>query len=169
MAPRSPNPVWWSSERDGRAATLQPRVKVWFEADGRLLLSDFRVGLLEQVEETGSLAAAAAQLGLSYRRAWGKIKELEVNLGTALVASTAGGKRGGATRLTPAGRRLVRCYRAFRSRAERAVAEAFAAAFLEGVTVDSEAATTSTAEDCAASPGIRRVRHHPPRGTEVVP
>ena len=38
-------------------------------------MSDYRLQLLVFVAETGSLAEAAQQMGLSYRRAWGKVKD----------------------------------------------------------------------------------------------
>src|SRR5688572_2352006 len=53
---------------------MEPRVKLWLESEGRLALSDYRLRLLELIEERESLADAAGELGLSYRRAWGKIK-----------------------------------------------------------------------------------------------
>ena len=54
---------------------LAPRSKVWLERDGQVVLSDWRVELLETVEATGSLARAADQLGVPYRTAWYKLKE----------------------------------------------------------------------------------------------
>lgn len=104
-----------------------PRQKLWLEADGRLVMSDYRVRLLELVAETGSLAEAAAALGLSYRRAWGKVKELEANMGRALVRSEVGGAGGGRTALTPDAEALVAAYRRFQERVEREVERAYAA------------------------------------------
>lgn len=108
---------------------LHPHVKLWLERDGRLALSDFRMRLLEHVAETGSLARAAGRMHLSYRRAWGKIKELEENLGVDLVASESGGAGGGHTSLTPEGRRLLAAYQTFQRRVDEAMREAFDAAF----------------------------------------
>jgi molybdate transport system regulatory protein len=102
-----------------------PRAKLWIESDGRLVMSDYRLRLLELVAETGSLAGAAATLGLSYRRAWGKVKEIEANLGLRLVASEVGGAGGGHTSLTPRAAALVEAYREFQERADAAVADAF--------------------------------------------
>ena len=102
-----------------------PRQKLWLEHDGRLVMSDYRVRLLELVAESGSLAHAATVLGLSYRRAWGKVKEIEANLGMPLVQSAIGGAGGGHTTLTPEGQELVRAYRRYQARLERAMAEAF--------------------------------------------
>jgi molybdate transport system regulatory protein len=86
---------------------MEPRVKLWLEQDGRLVLSDYRVRLLRLVQQTGSLAQAAQEMQLSYRRAWGKIRELERNHGALLVRSDAGGAGGGSSRLTPEAERLL--------------------------------------------------------------
>ena len=95
-------------------AGLEPRIKLWVERDGFLVLSDYRARLLQQVAETGSLAEAAQRMGLSYRRAWGKIREIEQNLGVRLVQSDVGGAGGGGSRLTREGERLVALYKRFR-------------------------------------------------------
>lgn len=102
-----------------------PRQKLWLEHDGRLVMSDYRVRLLELVAESGSLAHAATVLGLSYRRAWGKVKEIEGNLGMPLVQSAIGGAGGGHTALTPQGRELVEAYRRYQARLQEAMERAF--------------------------------------------
>ncbi len=104
-------------------------MKLWVEANGKLALSDYRIRILEIVEERGSLADAAAELGLSYRRAWGKVKEMEGNLGFRLVTSQVGGAGGGHTGLTPAGRELLARYRRFQQLARDAVEAAFRTTF----------------------------------------
>ena len=106
-------------------ATFIPRHKLWLEHEGRLVMSDYRVRLLELIADSGSLAHAATEMGLSYRRAWGKVKELEANLGIPLVQSEVGGAGGGHTTLSPEGRALVAAYRRFQERVDRSVAEAF--------------------------------------------
>ena len=106
-------------------ATIAPRLKLWLEHDGQLVMSDFRVRLLELVAETGSLARAAAEMRLSYRRAWGKVKDLEANLGFPLVHSEVGGAGGGRTSLTPQAVELVAGYRRFQARLAREVGDAF--------------------------------------------
>lgn len=100
---------------------MEPRTKIWIEDGGKLVLSDYRVRLLRLIDETGSLAEAAAQMQLSYRRAWGKLKEIEANLGVRLVESAAGGAGGGGSRLTPDGRRYVEMYDRFRRASEQAL------------------------------------------------
>lgn len=91
----------------------QPRIrtKVWVERGDAVLLSEWRVALLEAVAETGSLAAAAARLGVPYRTAWDRIKETEARLGVKLLATESGGAEGGGSRLTPAAADLVARFR----------------------------------------------------------
>ena len=113
----------------GERLPLEPRIKLWVEKDGRLALSDYRVQLLRHVGETGSLAEAAQRMGLSYRRAWGKVREMEQNLGVKLVESEAGGVGGGGSRLTPQGERLVALYARFRRAMERDLGKEFQEVF----------------------------------------
>ena len=82
---------------------VQARVKLWVEKDGLLVFSDYRAELLDHIGKTGSISGGAERMGLSYRRAWGKIKEIEHNLGVRLVRSEAGGLGGGRSKLTPEG------------------------------------------------------------------
>ena len=84
-------------------------------------MSDYRLRLLQLVADTGSLAQAAAAMGLSYRRAWGKVKELEANLGFPLVRSEVGGAGGGHTALSDEGRALLEAYRRFSERMDEAL------------------------------------------------
>jgi molybdate transport system regulatory protein len=86
---------------------VRPKLKLWLEKEGLLVFSDYRAGLLRLIKQTGSLADAAQQSGLSYRRAWGKIREIEQNLGEPLVESARGGPGGGRTHLTQLGEQML--------------------------------------------------------------
>ena len=108
---------------------MEPRSKLWIEKDGKLALSDYRVRLLRLIDETGSLSEAAIAMQLSYRRAWGKLREIEQNLGVKLVETSIGGAGGGGSRLTPEGKLLVERYDRFRAAAERDLARSFAQSF----------------------------------------
>ena len=83
------------------------RTKTWLEIDGRFVVGEHGVELLRQVDDTGSLAAAARACGWSYRHAWGYIKNAEVVVGEPLITVHPGrGKRRGAV-LTRLGRELL--------------------------------------------------------------
>ncbi len=106
-------------------AERAPRMKLWLEADGKLVMSDYRVRLLEAIADTGSLSKAAESMRLSYRRAWGKLKEIEDNLGYALVRSESGGASGGRTVLTEDALAFIAAYRRFQERVTADMDRAF--------------------------------------------
>lgn len=118
---------------------LVPRMKLWVEWDGGMILSDFCVTLLHEVAETGSLSRAAGAAGMPYRQAWGKLKELEQSLGAPLLESARGGSAHGSSRLTPLAADLAARFQQFRAQAERAVEQAFVSAFA-GLCLDQLAA-----------------------------
>src|ERR1700744_1776447 len=60
------------------------------DVDGREASLSAAVPLLLLVFQTGSIAQAAAAKGLSYRHAWGLLREIETRLGGALIAKSRG-------------------------------------------------------------------------------
>lgn len=86
---------------------MQPKFNVWLEEDGQVVLSLWRVQLLEAIAATGSISAAAKQLDLPYRRAWEKVQEIERGLGVPVIVTAVGGAGGGGAQLTPAGERAI--------------------------------------------------------------
>src|SRR5262245_31671274 len=93
---------------------MAPHLRVSVLEDQRTVFGDHEMRLLEAIAREGTLTNGAATLGLSYRTAWGKIRDVEAALGSKLVLSTVGGSRGGSSRLTPEGERLVGQYVRFR-------------------------------------------------------
>lgn len=85
--------------------------KVWVERDGVVLMSEYRAQLLEAVEEKGSVAAAAEALGLPYRTAWKKLREMEEAAGMPLLDSGSGGAGGGQSALTEHALEMVHAFR----------------------------------------------------------
>lgn len=79
-----------------------------------------KIALLEAVAEHGSISAAGRALGMSYRRAWTLIEQMNVGFGQAVVEAQIGGKAGGGARLTPLGADLAAQYRAIERAAEQA-------------------------------------------------
>jgi molybdate transport system regulatory protein len=125
---------------------MQPGLKLWVERDGRLVLSDLHVMLLDAVGEIGSLTGAAACHGISYRQTWRLIRDVESNLGATLVRSVKGGSGHGASRLTPLAQELIRRYQALHTRLSSEVEAAFTDAFgPDGALLDALLATRSGA------------------------
>jgi molybdate transport system regulatory protein len=88
-------------------AGLTPRVKVWFEAADGYGFGAGLVAILQAVERAGSIKAAAAELGRSYRHIWDRVKEAERAVGVTLVETHVGGQGTQRSALTPDGRRVV--------------------------------------------------------------
>jgi molybdate transport system regulatory protein len=86
-----------------------------------------KIALLEAVRENGSISAAARSLGMSYRRAWLLIDELNRSLKSPATISEQGGQSGGGCVLTPVGEDIVRLYRDVERIADSACAEQIAA------------------------------------------
>ncbi|HEY8691606.1 MAG TPA: LysR family transcriptional regulator [Chloroflexota bacterium] len=109
---------------------LRPRCKIWLESDaGEVALSDWRVQLLEAVDQHGSLAEAARQLAVPYKTAWYKLKDMEATIGVALLLTSSGGKGHGGASLTEAGQEAVRRYHAIVDGLDGEVRERFDAEF----------------------------------------
>jgi molybdate transport system regulatory protein len=71
-----------------------------------------KIGLLEAIQRGGSLSEAARQLGMSYRRAWLLLDELNRSFTEPLVTTAIGGAHGGGAELTAAGVSLIGAFRA---------------------------------------------------------
>lgn len=82
-----------------------------------LAIGPGKVSLLEHIQATGSITAAAKALGMSYRRAWVLLDETNRCLTRPAVETATGGSRGGGTRLTATGQALIREYRALEAEA----------------------------------------------------
>jgi 8-oxo-dGTP diphosphatase len=87
------------------------RIKTWLLKEGEFLLSEGRSKLLQHIADEKSLVKASEKMGMSYRHAWGTIKEIEEQLGKKIVRSVRGGKEGGMTTLTSTGKEILREYK----------------------------------------------------------
>ncbi len=89
------------------------RYEIWLEKiDTEKVLTGEGFGLLLEIERAGSLMEAANNLKISYRKAWGMLKEVELHLGFPLVKRQRGGASGGRTVLSSEGKELLDAYRA---------------------------------------------------------
>ena len=82
-----------------------------------------KIALLEEIDRSGSISAAGRALGMSYRRAWLLVDELNKLFGVPVVTTQSGGSQGGGASLTPLGSDLVARFRALEQAAEPLVRE----------------------------------------------
>ena len=90
------------------------KAKFWVTLGPRTLFGDGKADLLEAVDRLGSLRSAAQSMGMSYRYAWGLLRELDQAAGFPFLEHSGSGPRT-SLRLTKKGRRFIDAYRAFRA------------------------------------------------------
>jgi molybdate transport system regulatory protein len=88
---------------------LVPRLRV--VADDTIVLGPGKADLLEAIGRLGTLRDAAAEMGMSYMRAWKLVGVMNEAFREPLVITTRGGTEGGRAELTPAGREALKLYR----------------------------------------------------------
>ena len=94
----------------------------------RVLAGDFpamgpgKARLITLIADTGSISAAAREMGMSYRRAWQLVEALNKSFSEPVVLTAVGGRRGGGAMVTGFGRRVVERYRGMEAKASAAIA-----------------------------------------------
>jgi molybdate transport system regulatory protein len=81
-----------------------------------------KIQLLEAIRDKGSITGAGRALGMSYKRAWELVDQLNTCFRDPVVTARAGGQQGGGAALTELGERIVKRYRAIEAAAEKAAA-----------------------------------------------
>ena len=81
-----------------------------------------KAALVETIDRTGSISAAAREMGMSYRRAWDLVDTMNRCFAEPLVLTATGGAGGGGAAVTAFGHDVVRRYRAMEVKAARSVA-----------------------------------------------
>lgn len=76
------------------------------------MLGPGKIELLEAIRATGSISAAGRAMGMSYKRAWSLVEEMNAAFREPLIASARGGAGGGGAHLTAAGETVLAHYHA---------------------------------------------------------
>jgi molybdate transport system regulatory protein len=103
---------------EARQALLTIRID--FGACGNL--GPGKVTLMELISQHGSISAAGKEMGMSYRRAWLLVDEINQIFRKPLVEKQMGGSGGGGAQLTAFGRDVVNRYRSIEVAAATAAA-----------------------------------------------
>jgi molybdate transport system regulatory protein len=109
------------------AASSNAHVRVRIDFDSGSSIGPGKIALLERIGACGSLSQAARELGLSYKRAWNLLDDLNHAFAEPVVATTTGGARGGGAQLTGFGQALIARYRKIEVAAEAAARREFRA------------------------------------------
>ena len=105
------------------------RSKIWIERRDGVVISDWRVELLEAIDTHGSLRRAAEQLNVPYRTAWDRVNATEAALGIRLLETESGGADGGSSHLTPQAREVCRRFRRVTSGVQEVISRRFQTEF----------------------------------------
>ncbi|WP_427025883.1 winged helix-turn-helix domain-containing protein [Aureimonas ureilytica] len=112
---------------DANSPAASPRLashvtRLRFVFGDKQMLGPGRVDLLEGIGATGSIAAAGRRMGMSYKRAWTLVEELNATFDAPLVEMHRGGAGHGGARLTAFGDEVVARYRQMQAASDRAIA-----------------------------------------------
>lgn len=94
--------------------------------DDAVAMGPGKAELLEGIAATGSIAAAGRRMGMSYKRAWLLVEEMNAMFAEPLVGAAKGGAGGGGARLTSLGERVLTAYRGLEAAAAKAGAKELA-------------------------------------------
>ena len=105
----------------GKAESRQARPQLRVMLRSAIAMGPGKASLLEAIERTGSISAAAREMGMSYRRAWMLLDTMNQCFREPVVATNTGGSGGGGASVTPMGREILTRYRAMVDKASAAV------------------------------------------------
>jgi molybdate transport system regulatory protein len=91
------------SDADRYPRLIRPRIELL----PGLVIGPGKVELLQAIARRGSIAAAARELGMGYKRAWSLLEVLNKGFGEPVVRAKPGGLRGGGAVLTTLGSSIV--------------------------------------------------------------
>jgi molybdate transport system regulatory protein len=99
-----------------------PRLRFRVVLNAEHALGPGKADLLEAIAQAGSISAAGRALGMSYKRAWQLVDNLNRSFAHPLVQASKGGGRGGGATLTPTGIKALAAYRGLEQKMTKAAA-----------------------------------------------
>jgi molybdate transport system regulatory protein len=89
-----------------------PKLTLRVELGSGRALGPGKIRLLEAIDTSGSISQAGRNLGMSYRRAWMLVDDMNNCFRDPVIEAHPGGPHGGGATLTPFGKKLIERYRA---------------------------------------------------------
>ena len=102
-----------------QASQPRPRLRVLLGTE--IAIGPGKADLLDAIARSGSISAAAREMGMSYRRAWNLVEVMNRSFRNPLVETLTGGSGGGA-QVTELGADVLTRYRTMETKAAVAVA-----------------------------------------------
>ncbi|MDX1352132.1 MAG: LysR family transcriptional regulator [Thiomicrorhabdus sp.] len=95
----------------GEAYSNNIRARFWITGTHSGYIGIGRIQLLEKIAEHGSMSQAAKSMGMSYKKAWKLIEELNAMYDQPLIIKAKGGKSGGGSVLTEKGLKVIQNFK----------------------------------------------------------
>jgi len=99
--------------------TPKPQIRILFRK--AIAMGPGKAELLQSIERSGSISAAAREMDMSYRRAWLLVDTMNQSFKQVLVSTETGGQRGGGAHVTEFGQEVLKRYLAMEAKAANAV------------------------------------------------
>jgi molybdate transport system regulatory protein len=96
-----------------------PRLRILLGRE--IAMGPGKAELLGLIGETGSISAAAREMGMSYRRAWTLVETMNGAFREPVVEAATGGRGGGGAEVTEFGREALQRYREMEEKAVSSV------------------------------------------------
>lgn len=109
------------------AMTIPSRLRLRLVFGDGLKVGPGKADLLQGIAESGSISAAGRSMGMSYKRAWSLVEEMNTAFRAPLVVSSRGGAKGGGASLTETGQKVLTAFRSLEQKLEREGAAEIAA------------------------------------------
>ena len=97
------------------------RVRCWITIDGEKHFGPGPAELLERIQESGSISKAATEMGMSYKKAWDMVENMNAQGAQPYVTARKGGSKGGGTEVTHAGKKVLEAYQKLKKRIDEVV------------------------------------------------
>lgn len=108
-----------AKDAPGTGKIPKPQIRILFRK--AIAMGPGKSELLQAIDRTGSISAAARDMGMSYRRAWLLVDTMNQSFKHPLVTTETGGQRGGGATVTEFGQDVLARYLAMEAKAALAV------------------------------------------------
>ncbi|MCR9227484.1 MAG: winged helix-turn-helix domain-containing protein [Flavobacteriaceae bacterium] len=97
--------------------------RCWIDIDGKKFFGPGRAQLLTMIDKNGSLSKAAKEMGMSYRKAWAMVEDMNLRGQQPYVELHKGGTKGGGAELTETGKKALSTFQKMNDKITQIVQE----------------------------------------------
>ena len=86
-------------------------LKIKIEVHDNFNIGPGKIALMESIISCGSISSAAKKMGMSYRKAWKLVNEINNASNSKIILTNTGGKGTGGTKVSPDGISFIKAFR----------------------------------------------------------